>query len=91
MSTTDPLLATIEPDEVPPAENTPPTRTQTQRDQIVLTPTNHAQRNTSASDMEAGKLVISSDLSEHGSDMKFRSLRYTETGMILAANAVTKC
>ncbi|KAB5589107.1 Golgi apparatus membrane protein TVP23 [Ceratobasidium theobromae] len=54
MSTTDPLLATIEPDEVPPAENTPPTRTQTQRDQIVLTPTNHAQRNTSASDMEAG-------------------------------------
>ncbi|ELU41384.1 hypothetical protein AG1IA_04592 [Rhizoctonia solani AG-1 IA] len=56
MSTTDPLLTTIEPDEVAPAENTSSTRNQPQREQVVLTPTNRAQGNASASDVEAGKL-----------------------------------
>ncbi|CAE6533574.1 unnamed protein product [Rhizoctonia solani] len=54
MSTTDPLLATIEPDEVGPVENTSGTRSQPQREQVVLTPTNRVQGNASASDMEAG-------------------------------------
>lgn len=52
MSTTDPLLTTIEPDEVASAPSTQ--RQGPQREQVTLTPTNHAQ-NTSASDMEAGE------------------------------------
>ncbi|KAF8761641.1 Golgi apparatus membrane protein TVP23 [Rhizoctonia solani] len=43
-----------EPDEVAPAENTSSTRNQPQREQVVLTPTNRAQGNASASDVEAG-------------------------------------
>ncbi|CCO27395.1 Golgi apparatus membrane protein TVP23 [Rhizoctonia solani AG-1 IB] len=54
MSTTDPLLTTIEPDEVAAVENAPNARTQPQREQVVLTPTNRVQGNASASDMEAG-------------------------------------
>ncbi|CAE7188603.1 unnamed protein product [Rhizoctonia solani] len=54
MSTTDPLLATIEPDEAGPIENAPSTRAQPQREQVVLTPTNRVQGNASASDVEAG-------------------------------------
>ncbi|CAE6511354.1 unnamed protein product [Rhizoctonia solani] len=54
MSTTDPLLTTIEPDEVAHVENAPNTRAQPQREQVVLTPTNRAQGNASASDVEAG-------------------------------------
>ncbi|KAF8609252.1 Golgi apparatus membrane protein TVP23 [Ceratobasidium sp. AG-I] len=51
MSTTEPLLTTIEPDEVAPAPSTQ--RQGNPRDQITLTPTNRSQ-NVSASDVEAG-------------------------------------
>jgi hypothetical protein len=58
MSTTDSLLATIEPDEVAPANNPPSSeqRSGTQRAPVVLTPTSRTQQNTaSSSDLEAGE------------------------------------
>ncbi|KAG9128445.1 Golgi apparatus membrane protein tvp23 [Ceratobasidium sp. 392] len=56
MSTTDPLLTTIEPDEVGPTNHAVPDnqRSGAQREQVVLTPTNRAQQSASSSDLEAG-------------------------------------
>ncbi|KAG9093598.1 Golgi apparatus membrane protein tvp23, partial [Ceratobasidium sp. 370] len=56
MSTTDPLLTTIEPDEVGPTNHAAPDnqRPSTQREQVVLTPTSRTQQSASSSDLEAG-------------------------------------
>ncbi|KAG8679665.1 Golgi apparatus membrane protein tvp23 [Ceratobasidium sp. 394] len=56
MSTTDPLLTTIEPDEVGPTNHAVPDtqRPSAQREQVVLTPTNRAQQSASSSELEAG-------------------------------------
>jgi hypothetical protein len=79
MSTTDPLLTTIEPDEVAAVENAPNARTQPQREQVVLTPTNRVQGNASASDMEAGKLWTYR-FSFTSSNTPYRYLWDTEAG-----------
>ncbi|QRV91223.1 Golgi apparatus membrane protein TVP23 [Ceratobasidium sp. AG-Ba] len=55
MSTNDPLLTTIEPDEVGPTNHAAESQRSAPREQVVLTPTNRIQQNTSASDLEAGE------------------------------------